>query len=858
MDLSVLITANSKQFNQELNSVKNKIRGLSADLGKAFAGTSLGGVAGLAGGGAILGLALSMRKAVEASAEFGNGMAKINTIARVSQRDLQSLGDEILKLSRRMGSDIGTTQNAVYEALSANIPVKDVMKFTEVAQTMARASVTDVKTAVDLLSSAMNAYQKDTSDATHISDIFFKTQELGKVTIEELANDFGRVGAIAYNAGISLEEVSAAIATISVQGIRASEAVTEVRQLIVEFLQPSKELTKVLEIMRNNFGYAAWESKDFQEKLQLIYEHLKGNQEAIKALFPRVEAYNGMIQLTGASAEKAASQLGQMKNTMGSSAGAMGNFTDGMGKAKLNLDQMTASLNAMWITFGNKVIPAITAAADAINYLTTEQNKNIHWTGYKAGFYMNLFGAQTVYPNFPKNKEMHTLAFMLTPEEQEREKAIRERIQKKEKNIGRGISGKTPSETAEEQRNAIKGANSAYAEQFNALEQLADGLKNVIHDKSVMINFDKKLIENADQAKAAFLALQKDVEDGSTKLRVEQERLNNHVDKLKKKLAEIADQDAFEEMIKRHEKAIDKAAGKIEKYQDRLSKLLGELSQFGITDITKSLTENIIGGSKDEKMAESIQSKIRYNALGGRQAAFTSEEIKAMQDAEQKRMEAVELQQKIVKEQERIEKERTAIVQEQENRAKAKHDAEIKAIQEKIDADQKTAAMLESAINEMTDRLSQLGNIFNQFAKLLGLGELDTPKKNAIVQNEQKNKNQVPEETAENQPVFEGIRMELEPAFQENIPKKSTQKRFRRPVQPRGFGPGIGAGKSFSQIVSETGGGVSDFDKAKAASVAAGAAAAGRDWQKINDQKATKALERMEKILDERLPKVAK
>ena len=71
----------------------------------------------------------------------------------------------------------------------------------EQAAKASKAGVTDLETAVDALSSVVNAYGAETISAAESSDLLLTAVRLGKTTFEEMANEVYKIAPIAASVG---------------------------------------------------------------------------------------------------------------------------------------------------------------------------------------------------------------------------------------------------------------------------------------------------------------------------------------------------------------------------------------------------------------------------------------------------------------------------------------------------------------------------------------------------------------------------------------------------------------------------------------------------------------------------------
>lgn len=208
------------------------------------------GVAMTAMGTAIVaGFALAVKSAVE----FETAMREVNTMIGLSQAEFEAFSKEVDDLATDLGIDAVEAAEALYQAISAGIPKENVLEFLQIATKAAIGGVTDTKTAVDGLTTVINAFKLPISDAQKVADIMFTTVKGGKTTFEELSAAMFNVAPIAAAAGISFEEVSAAIATMTKQGVPTKIATTQLRAAMQQLLKPTAEMIKLSEELGISF-----------------------------------------------------------------------------------------------------------------------------------------------------------------------------------------------------------------------------------------------------------------------------------------------------------------------------------------------------------------------------------------------------------------------------------------------------------------------------------------------------------------------------------------------------------------------------------------------------------------------------
>ncbi len=195
--------------------------------------------------------------------------------------------------------------DGLYGAISAGVPKGGVFDFLNVAQMAAIADKTaDLTSAVDGLTTVTNAFGLEFSQVGEIADVMFATVALGKTTFGELANDIGRVAPLAANAGVAFEELFAIVGTLTLSGLKTSEAISFLRAGITGLLRPTEELNDVFA----EAGFASAEMAvpviGLQAAFQLVVDAVGGSTSKLQELIGTSEGVSAILGVTGESAGK--------------------------------------------------------------------------------------------------------------------------------------------------------------------------------------------------------------------------------------------------------------------------------------------------------------------------------------------------------------------------------------------------------------------------------------------------------------------------------------------------------------------------------------------------------------------------
>lgn len=308
----------------------------------------MGGEAAAAGkiSGKVLGLALvrTLTKVVAAAGigkmlqsaftggtAFESAMAKVGTIADTAKVPLESLSSQVLQVSGDMHIGANEIAEAAYQAISAGQDTGNAVAFAGQASMLATAGFTSTTSAVDILTTALNAYGKGADEAGHVLDVLLTTQNLGKTSVDELAGSMGRVIPLAAAYNVSLENLSGGLATMTANGIATAEASTYTKSMLNELGDTGSTVGKILKQQTGkSFAELNADGKSLGDVLQILYDKVGGNATEFAGLWSSVEAGTGALSLASSGADKFNGVLQQMQADSGATQTAYDTMTDTM------------------------------------------------------------------------------------------------------------------------------------------------------------------------------------------------------------------------------------------------------------------------------------------------------------------------------------------------------------------------------------------------------------------------------------------------------------------------------------------------------------------------------------------------
>jgi TP901 family phage tail tape measure protein len=305
----------------------------------------------------------AIRSAIEDSFQgfikFNQAAAEIQTIL---DQPLEEIRGHVRQLSDAFNTPILDVAKAKYQAISNGfITASDSSKVLTAALKFGKVGVASATDSVDLISTALNAYGNSADHAETISAKLFKTVQLGRVVGTELANSFGRVAPIAKEVGASEDEILAAFSSITIGGVKASEAATQIRATLTALLKPSDAATDAFRKLGVESGEQLIQAKGFQGALQSLIGATDGSASAVARLFPNVRSLNGVLRETGTGANIFQDHLREIQQA---SASLLNKKYDI--RIQSNAEQVAASLNKLGNAFKVDVGEQLVEATHAV------------------------------------------------------------------------------------------------------------------------------------------------------------------------------------------------------------------------------------------------------------------------------------------------------------------------------------------------------------------------------------------------------------------------------------------------------------------------------------------------------------
>lgn len=315
-------------------------------------------------------LTIGIKKSIDAFRDLGYSIAKVNTLNDQSILPTEQLQKDIRKISDMVGISQEEIAEGYYQALSSGVQSKDVSDFVSNNVKLAKAGFTDMTTAIDATTTVLNAYRDKAYDVTKIHDILVKTQDKGKITVDELGHSLGQIIPTAATAGVNLDQLGAAYAILTSAGQPAERATTNINTMLQEMSTTGTNADKaVRESTGKTFKQLMEDGKDLEFVLGKINDVAQKSGLELADVFGSVTAKKAVNQLFG-------SDFATMRDIMNNSGGsAEKNFKGIMDTDKAKHDRTMTKLKNTGMDIAENLLPFIDRFATRVEELMEKFNQ---------------------------------------------------------------------------------------------------------------------------------------------------------------------------------------------------------------------------------------------------------------------------------------------------------------------------------------------------------------------------------------------------------------------------------------------------------------------------------------------------
>jgi TP901 family phage tail tape measure protein len=360
--VAALLRDKYKLTDDEVRRVQGSLTGVVSEQGKFNAA-----VAGFASAGAFIALNAAIQavttslralvgvfaQSLDIAGQFDAAGAAVRTLG-VSTDQLEPALRAVNAELKGQASTLELLEGS-YDIVSAGFSdAADVAKIAEASVRGAVGGFSDFATVSDAATSVLNAYGQSADEAASFIDKFIATQNQGKITVDQYAQQIGQLAPTAALAGVGIDELNGFIATATAQGVPVQSTFAGIRQALAAVLKPSSDAAKFAKELGIGFDAATLGSIGLEGILGQLNATGQDSADNLLRLFGSVEAVAAIAPSTGENIDILRKNIDASINSAGLAAAAfeeVSNTIPGLQKAIGN------QLNDAFKALGNSIQP---------------------------------------------------------------------------------------------------------------------------------------------------------------------------------------------------------------------------------------------------------------------------------------------------------------------------------------------------------------------------------------------------------------------------------------------------------------------------------------------------------------------
>lgn len=376
-------TARLSRELRQLEGSQRRITALKTTFGNGM-NTAKTAAGYAAVGSAVAATAVAV-SSLNTAADFEAQMAKVSAKTEATRAEMEALNKEALRLGATTslsGSEVAVAMDELaakgFDATKIIAAMPGLIAATE-------ASGEDLALVSDVVTSAINSYGMEATEASRIADVMAMSANKTAAGVGDLGYSFKYAAPVANTLGIKLEELAAATGLLVDKGLAGEQAGTALRMALIRLSKPPaaaeaamKELNITATDSKDNFKNLTTLAKDWEKATAKLTDTQKVQYAA--TIFG-VEASTAMLSLFESGPEKIKDMTNALENSGGAAAKAAAIMKDNYAGAK---EQMFGAIESAQIALATPSLEVLKDTFDGVSSMIEKNMGGIEKAGEAA------------------------------------------------------------------------------------------------------------------------------------------------------------------------------------------------------------------------------------------------------------------------------------------------------------------------------------------------------------------------------------------------------------------------------------------------------------------------------------------
>ena len=268
----------------------------------------------------------AFRSVIPTMMEYDQTMKDVQAITGATETQTANLGKMMQTLLGTTRFSMDELHQGMIEFAQSGFSANQILEAMPKVAQLAAGTLGTLSDAINLSTSAIKVFDMDISETGHVADVFAVAVNRSKLTIDGLKTAFNYVGPVAAEAGVSFEDLNAAMMSLGNAGMKASSIGTGLRQVFNTVLTPTKALKNALEEAGVSIDQIDPRLHSFQDVLYKLKDVVGSSKEAFDEFGKR--GASAILAMTGTDNNLA--EMTDALNQSGISARMAGTQSEGL------------------------------------------------------------------------------------------------------------------------------------------------------------------------------------------------------------------------------------------------------------------------------------------------------------------------------------------------------------------------------------------------------------------------------------------------------------------------------------------------------------------------------------------------
>jgi TP901 family phage tail tape measure protein len=353
-------------FNEKVKrSINDTAAGATKGFKNVIRNDAFQGAAVAAGG-----LGLALKGAIGTAMNFEKSMQAVKAVTTdLSDRDFVRLQDEAKRLGRTTQFSASEASAGMEKLAQAGLNAEQMLVATGPALNLAAAGGIELSQAANIATNVMGGMALKVGDLNMVNDVLAKTSSSANTNVLEMGQVFEKVGGVAPNMGVSIQQISAMAGVLANSGIKGAEAGTAMKTAMLRMASEKTAIKAMKEL-----GVSATDAQGDMRQFPDILRDMGSQMEALglseskradiqKRVFGLRAAASGAILQEAAANGDLAKMIDTVTNSEGTAEEQAKTRMKGLAGS---VKKLQSAAEGLAIAFGGPLLAPLAAVAETM------------------------------------------------------------------------------------------------------------------------------------------------------------------------------------------------------------------------------------------------------------------------------------------------------------------------------------------------------------------------------------------------------------------------------------------------------------------------------------------------------------